>query len=142
MTVSRTLFSAKRSDWGTPPELVPADVDLDVCATPENAKAARFYTPEQNGLILPWPAGHAWCNPPYGRGVGAWLKKGLIETQRGRCARVTYLLPARTDTQWWHMYVEGNPLAHVRFLKGRIRFVGAPGPAPFPSVFVTFNGPL
>ena len=136
--VAPALFSAKRPDWPTPPELVPPDVDLDVCATPENAKAPRFFTPEQNGLVQPWDARHAWCNPPYGRGVGAWLAKGWEEWCSGRARRVTFLLPARTDTRWWHEYVEGR--ASVKFLRGRVRFVGAPGPAPFPSVLVTYAG--
>jgi len=134
--VNRVLFSAKRPDWATPPELVPPGVDLDVCATAENAKAPRFFTPEQDGLVQPWNARHAWCNPPYGRGVGAWLAKGHEEVNSGRCVRVTYLLPARTDTRWFHEYVWGHD-ARVVFLRGRVRFVGAPAPAPFPSMLVT-----
>ena len=107
-----------------------------MCATAENAKAPRFFTPEQDGLVQPWNARHAWCNPPYGRGVGAWLAKGHEEVNSGRCVRVTYLLPARTDTRWFHEYVWGHD-ARVVFLRGRVRFVGAPAPAPFPSMLVT-----
>ena len=49
----------------------------------------------------------------------------------------------RTDTAWWHDYVEG--VAHVRFLRGRVAYEqgGVPKqPAPFASCVITFSGAL
>ncbi len=137
--IAPALYSSARQDWATPPGLVPADVDLDVCATAENAKAPHFFTPEQDAFKQDWVAAHAWCNPPYGRGIRDWLAKGYQEFALGNAKRVTYLLPARTDTRWWHTWVEGNPYCRTQFIKGRVWFVGASGPAPFPSVLVTFG---
>ena len=138
--MDRVHFSAKRPDWATPPELVPPDCDLDVCATAENAKCLRHFTPEMDGLAQPWTCRHAWCNPPYGRDIADWLAKGSWEIEAGNCKRVTYLLPARTDTKWFHTYSR-LPYASVEFLKGRVKFVGAPAPAPFPSLILRFHAP-
>lgn len=81
------------------------------------------------GLSISWKGRRVFCNPPYGPRIGLWLEKG-------READVAvYLLPARTDTIWWHRYA---PHAEVRFIKGRLRFNEA-GRAPFPSVILIFR---
>ena len=85
---------------------------------------------------MPW-FGKCWCNPPYGKNVGQWLKKAVEEVQSGRAERVVFLLPARTDTAWWHDYV--LPYGEVHFLRGRVTFEGAENPAPFASVIVLFQ---
>lgn len=134
------MFSSSTDMWATPPELY-AVLDeefgftLDACAVPENAKCPDYYTPEQDGLAQPWP-GRVWCNPPYGRDVWCWVKKAS-ETAAGG-GFVVMLLPARTDTRWFHDYIYHK--AEVRFIRGRLKFGGCKNSAPFPSMVVIFDG--
>lgn len=108
---------------------------LDVCAQAHNAKCARHFSPQDDGLAQSWAGERCWMNPPYGREIGRWVEKARREAERG--ALVVGLLPARTDTQWFHEHV--LPVAHVVFLRGRIRFVGAAHPAPFPSMLAIWG---
>lgn len=136
---AEALFSRKSVLWETPQDLFDKldaefHFDLDACALPENAKCARHYTPEQDGLSQPWE-GAVWCNPPYGRGVGAWVQKAVQSALEG--ATVVMLLPARTDTKWFHQWIYRR--AEIRFLSGRLKFGGAKNSAPFPSMVVAFG---
>lgn len=108
---------------------------LDVCALPENAKCKDYYTPEDDGLSNPWWGG-VWCNPPYGREISAWVKKGYEESRKDYNNFVLMLLPARTDTKWWWDWVQGK--AQLFFVKGRIRFNEGSTGAPFPSVLALY----
>ena len=79
MPISEALYSSKTDMWETPQDLFNEldkefHFDLDVCATQENAKCKRYYTPKQDGLSQPWD-GICWCNPPYGRDIGQWVRK-------------------------------------------------------------------
>jgi phage N-6-adenine-methyltransferase len=112
--------------------------NLDVCALPENAKCAVFYTPEQDGLRQRWE-GVCFCNPPYGTESALWVQKAYESSLWGTL--VVCLLPARTDTKCWQRYVEPLPKADVRFLPGRQRF-SEKGTAPFPSAVVIFRPPV
>ena len=81
------MFSSKTDLWETPQEFFDKldaefHFNLDVCATPENTKCAAYYTPEMDGLSQPW-YGRCWCNPPYGRGVGAWVQKAAQSALEG-----------------------------------------------------------
>lgn len=111
-------------DWATPPEIVAelarefGPFDLDVCCRPETAKAPRFYTKAENGLVQPWN-GTVWLNPPYSDPT-PWLREAVARTYSGECPLVVALLPASTDTGWFHNYVWR--IAEVRFRKGRIKF--------------------
>ena len=107
---------------------------LDVCATSSNAKCSRFFTKEEDGLVQPW-SGIIWMNPPYGREIGNWLKKANEAAITG--ATVVCLVPARTDTIWWHNYVIQH---EVRFIKGRLKFGDSINNAPFPSAIVIIRG--
>jgi phage N-6-adenine-methyltransferase len=133
-------FSSQTDVWATPESLF-RELDaefgftLDVCALPENAKCGSFYTPEQDGLSQPW-TGVCWMNPPYGRTIGSWVEKALASSREG--ATVVCLIPARTDTAWWHEYV--TKADEVRFVRGRLRFGNAQAGAPFPSAIVIFRG--
>src|SRR4051812_30945424 len=107
MRLSPALFSSARAAWQTPGELFAVlhrefRFTLDVCATLRNRKCRRCFTPRQNGLRQKW-TGSCWMNPPYGRHIGRWVKKAHQESQSG--ATVVCLLPARTDTTWWHDHV-------------------------------------
>lgn len=135
-------FSSVRQDWATPPEFFAGwrdrfDLNLDVCASPDNAKLPRFFTVDDDALIQDWAPHRCWMNPPYGRQIGKWVKKAYVESLRG--ARVVCLLPSRTDTAWWHDYCQPQiEKGLVHFIRGRVTFVGALSPAPFPSVIVIF----
>ena len=137
-------FSSRKSDWATPWALfrqwdaAQGPFTLDVCAVAGNAKCERFFSPEENGLEQAW-SGKCWVNPPYGRAIGQWIAKAVAELRSGRASRVVCLLPARTDTAWWHDFV--IPHGTVHFLRGRVTFEGAPHPAPFPSAVVVFDQP-
>lgn len=131
-------FSSETDVWATPQDFFDRynkifNFDLDVCALPENAKCERFFTPEINGLSQSW-SGSVWMNPPYGRGIGEWVKKAYESSRQG--ATVVCLLPARTDTKWWHDYVMKG---EIEFIRGRLKFGGAKNNAPFPSAVVTFK---
>ena len=134
------LFSSKSVVWETPQDLFDKlnaefHFDLDVCALPENAKCEKYYTPEDDGLLQPWN-GTCWCNPPYGRTIGKWIQKAY-ETFAGG-GTVVMLLPARTDTKWFHEYIYNK--AEIRFIKGRLKFGNSKNAAPFPSMIVVFDG--
>lgn len=136
----RLLFSPLSDERGTPPEMFAPlaaefGLELDVCATAENAVLARYLTREDDALMLPWAPARCWMNPPYGREVGYWVAKAAAEAARG--ALVVSLLPATTDTAWFHEVV--LPLAELRWLRGRLRFVGQPHSAPFGSLVAIFH---
>lgn len=132
-------FSSATDDWATPQAVFDEwnaryNFDLDVCATVENTKCERFFTTTEDGLAQEWQ-GTCWMNPPYGRVIGAWVRKAYETSRRGHT--VVCLLPARTDTAWWHDYaIKGV----VTFLRGRLKFVGAKNNyAPFASAIVVFQ---
>ena len=136
--ITRGLFSSATDMWETPQNFFDEldkefHFSCDVCATRENAKCAKFYTPEQDGLKQTWGGGILWLNPPYGREIGKWVKKASESN-----ATVVCLLPARTDTRWFHDYIYGK--AEIRFVRGRLRFGGSKNSAPFPSMVVIFRG--
>jgi len=123
---TKVMFLSKTDLWETPQELFDKlnaefGFDLDVCALPENAKCTRYYTPEEDGLKQPW-SGVCWCNPPYGQGVGDWVRRALFASAAG--AVVVMLLPARTDTRWFHEYIYRRENVEIRFLRGRLKFGG------------------
>ena len=134
------MFSSKTDLWETPQDLFDKlnnefQFTLDVCATPENAKCDKFYTKEQDGLKHPWK-GTVWCNPPYGRVIGQWVRRALFASVSG--STVVMLLPARTDTKWFHDYIYKRNNVEIRFIRGRLKFGGSKNSAPFPSMVVVF----
>jgi site-specific DNA-methyltransferase (adenine-specific) len=125
--------------WATPQDLFDKlneefNFTLDPCAEPSTAKCKKFYTKEDDGLSKDWSRERVFCNPPYGREIGTWVKKCYEEN-----TEVTVMLiPARTDTSYFHDYIYGK--ATIRFLRGRVKFVGeVKGSAPFPSMIVIFK---
>lgn len=136
---TEVMFSSKTDLWETPQDFFDKldqefHFNLDVCATPENAKCSAYYTPEMDGLSQPW-YGRCWCNPPYGRNIGRWVEKASRSAADG--ALVVMLLPARTDTRWFHKYIYGKE--KVRFVPGRLKFGRAKYNAPFPCMVVIFG---
>jgi phage N-6-adenine-methyltransferase len=150
-TVNRGLFTSTTDEWPTPQDIFDTlDAEfrftLDPCASANNAKCADYYTVADDGLSLPWP-GSVFMNPPYGRAIGQWVAKAYAESRNG--ATVVCLIPARTDTAYWHDYV--MRAAEVRFIRGRLNFScerqddrkssgeSKAHNAPFPSVVVVFK---
>lgn len=141
-TTNRSLavhFSSRSDEWPTPQWLFAAlnrefGFNLDPCATHDNANCARHFTREEDGLARDWREATVFMNPPYGREIQHWMRKAFESARAG--ATVVCLVPARTDTDWWHRYaIQGE----IRFLKGRLRFGDAPHAAPFPSAVVVFR---
>lgn len=151
------MGSSASDGWPTPQWLVgqlaaefaPGGFDLDPAADPDNAKAPRYFTVDDDGLAQPWH-GRIWLNPPYGRTIGQWIRKAITEVDRGNAELVVCLVPARVDTRWWREATAAAAL--VRFLPGRIRFgAGRPGyarrhvselqNAPFPCAVLVFGIP-
>lgn len=139
--MNRSLFFSSKSDeWETPDDLFRAiDAEfhftLDACALPSNAKCSNYFTQEDDGLSQKL-GGVVWCNPPYGRQIQLWVEKAYIAAKAG-AADVVMLLPARTDTRWFHDFIYGK--AEIRFIRGRIKFGGCVNNAPFPSMIVIFR---
>jgi phage N-6-adenine-methyltransferase len=136
------MFSSKTCEWATPQSFFNKltevfNFEIDLCASKQNAKCNKFYTEEDNGLAQDW-LGICWMNPPYGSDIGAWVKKAY-ESAKQNNATVVCLLPARTDTKWWHNYCKD---AELYFVKGRLKFGGSKNAAPFPSAVVIFRPKL
>jgi phage N-6-adenine-methyltransferase len=134
-------FLSQRQDWETPQTFFDHfnnryGFTLDACATAENAKCENYFTPEDNALTRRW-AGVVWMNPPYGHGLGKWVEKAYQESRRKGVDEVVCLLPASTDTTWWHDYV--MKARHIILIRGRLRFGGSSSNAPFPSCVVIFS---
>ena len=110
--------------------------DLDVCALPENAKCDKYFTPEIDGLKQDWN-GTCFMNPPYGREIGKWVEKAYNESQKGNV--IVALLPARTDTKWFHDHIYMMYGVEFELLKGRLKFGNSKNSAPFPSMVVVFK---
>lgn len=130
------MYSRKTDLWETPQDLFDLldeefHFTLDVCAIDENAKCKNYFTPEDDGLAQEWH-GVVWCNPPYGTEIKKWVAKAAASD-----CTVVMLLPARTDTQWFHEYIYHK--AEIRFIKGRLKFGGEKNNAPFPNMIVVFR---
>ena len=140
----KVMFSSKTGSWDTPQEFFNKldeqfSFTLDPCASPTSAKCKKFYTEQDDGLTQDWGGHRVFCNPPYGRSIGDWLKKGFEESKKHNTV-VVMLVPARTDTKWWHDYV--MRAKEVHFVKGRLKFGSSDNAAPFPSAIVVFRSDM
>lgn len=144
--MNKALLSSEKMDWRTPMGFFrKLDQEfqfvLDAAASPENAKCSLYFSPDDDGLHQSWQLGGAvFCNPPYGREIGKWVKKAYEEFVRGEVT-IVMLIPARTDTSYFHDYIYGK--AEIRFIRGRLKFEDENGaamnPAPFPSMVVIYR---
>jgi phage N-6-adenine-methyltransferase len=138
--VNNGMMTSNSDEWETPEELYQHYwrrfcFDGDVCATQKNTKhPINFYTKEQDGLKQDWWQIN-WMNPPYGSKIGLWIKKAYEESLKGNLT--VCLLPARTDTKWWHDYVVKAD--SILYIKGRLKFGNQKDSAPFPSAIVIFG---
>lgn len=138
------LMSSADTEWGTPWDFFEVwnklfAFDVDVCAQTYNAKCHEFFTPSVDGLRQSWAGRRCWCNPPYARGnngAAPWILKAKLESLVVGTL-VVMLLPARTDTRWFHAHIFN--VATVFLVEGRIPFVNRYGDVPkngatFPSM--------
>ncbi len=148
-STQKTLFSSDSGEWETPNEIfLPLDeefrFELDVCASHENHKCAEYFTIEDDCFTQSWVRnGWFWMNPPYGRILINFIRKAIQEVLRG--AKGVILVPARTDTKWWSFFWSHKThrprlwVKEIRFIRGRVKFVGAKNAAPFPSAIIVLS---
>lgn len=141
-------FSSATDDWATPQAFFDkvsdrfGGFDLDAAASNQNTKCKRCITQDMDALNIRWSRTlwegpkKIWLNPPYGRVIGLFMAKA-VEAYKDGCL-VVCLVPARTDTAWWHDHVA--PYAKVEFIRGRLKFGNAKNSAPFPSTLVIYDG--
>jgi len=137
--INKGLMSSNTDEWATPKDFFKElnkefNFTLDPCATDENHKCSKYYTKEDNGLEQKW-GGVVFCNPPYGREISKWVEKAFNENKQG--TMVVMLLPARTDTKWFHNWIYKHH--EIRFIKGRLKFNDGKQAAPFPSMVVVMK---
>ena len=135
------MFSSKTNEWETPQDFFDKlneefNFTLDPCATPQNAKCKKFYTIKEDGLKQNWQGETVFCNPPYGRYIKDWVRKCYEESKKPNTI-VVMLIPARTDTSYFHDYIY-HKAKEIRFVKGRLKFGNSKNGAPFPSMVVVF----
>lgn len=146
--MNQVLLSSNNNNWCTPQDFFDElDAEfhfvLDAAANERSAKCDDFFTPEQDGLSRSWERsdGAVFCNPPYGREIPKWVKKAFEESQLSKTT-IVLLIPARTDTAYFHDYIYGH--SEIRFVRGRLKFTDEFGysfdRAPFPSMVVIYNG--
>lgn len=151
---SALMFSKASDEWSTPIALYNAldaefRFDVDAAATRENCLTPVYFGLDHpfqcDALNMEWfPYGRTfWLNPPYSK-CRDFIGKAAQQTGKG--CTVVCLVPARTDTRWWHEHVwdrqkeQPRPGVEIRFVKGRLKFGGATVGAPFPSVVIIFRG--
>lgn len=135
------MFSSNSDDWNTP-QLFFKKLDnifnfnLDPCASEQNTKCSKFFTKEDDGLTKNWGGHTVFMNPPYGRQIGDWIRKAYNESRKPNTV-IVCLIPARTDTKYWHDYC--MKADKISFVRGRLKFGGSSNSAPFPSAVVVFT---
>lgn len=145
--MNKVLYSSKNQNCCTPQaffDKLNAEFNfvLDAAATDKSAKCRLYFTLEKNGLMQDWNCdGAVFCNPPYGREIKMWVKKAYEESIRSKYP-IVLLVPARTDTSWFHDYIYQK--AEIRFIQGRMKFTDEDrnkyNSAPFSSMVVIFRG--
>ena len=134
------MFSSRTDEWGTPSVIFSQldaefHFDLDPCSTHENAKCKDHYTIEDDGLTKNWGGRRVFCNPPYSK-AKEWVAKCYEESLKPDTL-VVMLIPARTDTSYFHDYIYHRG-REIRFLRGRLHYNDSKQGAPFPSMVVVF----
>lgn len=106
------FFSSKTDDWATPQSFFDKlnsefQFTLDPCADEFNHKCDKYFTKDDNGLDQDWGGECVFCNPPYGRKIPKWVEKSFVEAKKPHTC-VVMLIPARTDTKYFHQYIYIN----------------------------------
>jgi site-specific DNA-methyltransferase (adenine-specific) len=139
--ITKGMLTSNRDSWETPQKLFDElnkefNFTIDAAADAENHKCERYYTREESGLEKSWKGERVFLNPPYGRELPKWVKKAADEA-KDKSTIIVMLIPARTDTHWFHDYIYKK--AEIRFIKGRLKFGDGEKDAPFPSMVVIFG---
>jgi phage N-6-adenine-methyltransferase len=135
---------ASNEDWETPPKLFDPLNDefhftLDVAANEHNTKCAKYFDKKANGLNQPWKGEIVWCNPPYNaKALDNFTAKALYEAQENDVVSVL-LVPAKTDQKWFHRLWSVRQQVEFRWVRGRIKFVGAANGSTFSSVVIVIR---
>ena len=137
--MNKVLFSSNYDQWCTPIDLFKNldqefNFDVDLCASDENHLCRMYFTALNSCLDKDFYGKCIYCNPPYSRSMYKFIKKCFDLSKNNN---VVMLLPARTDTKWFHEFIYNK--AEIRFLKGRLKFSGSKNFAPFPSMIVIYN---
>ena len=135
------MFSSKTDQWATPQDFFDKlneefHFTLDPCADELNHKCDTYFTVDDDGLKQDWSGNTVFCNPPYGLAIKDWVKKCSDESKKENTI-VVMLIPARTDTKYFHEYIYNK--SEIRFIKGRLKFGDSKNAAPFPSMVVVFR---
>lgn len=129
-------------EWETPQDLFEEynkiyNFKLDACASAENKKCNIYFNKENNALLKEWCYSSVWCNPPYSRGnIDKFVKKCFEEWKKYN-NNIVLLIPAKTDTLYFHNYI--LPYCKIIFIKGRLRFNNTKNCAPFPSIICIYE---
>lgn len=139
--VTKGWFTSTTDKWATPTDFFNLldkefHFDLDPCADETNHKCEKYFSVAEDGLKQNWNGYRVFCNPPYGKDSIHWIKKAY-ETNRDHGTLIVMLLPARTDTKWFHDYILGK--AEIRFIRGRLKYNDGKQNAPFPSMVVIYR---
>ena len=131
-------FASRNQEYATPWNLFNKLNDefnftLDVCADEQNRKVSNFFSEEDDALSQDW-VGVCWMNPPY-KNVKKWIIKAYEESIKHNSI-VVCLVPARTNTKWWH---DDCMKGEIRFIKGRPKFEGCKYGLPQPLAIVIFG---
>ena len=138
----KVMFSSASNEWATPQAFfdklnnIFGPFTLDAEASSDNYKVATYYTQSDDSLSQDWSSNRVFLNPPYGSKLKDWVKKAYEEGQKDNTV-VVMLIPARTDTKYWHEFV--MKADEIRFVKGRLKFGEGTNSAPFPSAVVIFK---
>lgn len=140
-----TLFSSRSVEWETPQDFFDNlnkkwNFTLDPCSTDQNHKCVNYFTKSGDGLTKNWGGHSVFMNPPYGREIADWIKKAYEESRKPNTL-VACLIPARTDTKYWHRYCMNA--SEIYFIEGRLQFnnitTASKAAAPFPNAVVVFD---
>lgn len=135
------MFSSKTDEWATPQDFFDQldrefHFDLDPCADDHNHKCERYFTRANDGLSHSWGERGFLQSPLRSRNCEMGAEIGRRKQEKPNTL-VVMLIPARTDTAYFHDYIYGK--AEIRFVRGRLKFGNAAQGAPFPSMVVIFR---
>jgi len=148
--MGKQVFTSNSEDWYTPSWIYNLlnkryNFTLDPCATKESAKTTKYFTKQTDGLKQDWSGNVVFVNPPYGKVIYDWVKKCYEESLKPDTT-VIMLIPAHTDTKYFHDYIF-KYAKEISFIKSRLKFetpqsdgtTKAGVGTTFPSVVIRFQ---
>lgn len=140
--MDKCLLTSNSDEWYTPINFFKEldhefNFTLDPCGCYESHLCKKYFDKFIDGMAQSWKDEIVFCNPPYSQ-VKQWVFKCWFENFYHN-ALVVLLIPARTDTKYFHQYIYNQPNVEIRFIKGRLKFSNSKNSAPFPSMLVIFK---